>query len=465
AGIATAAVAIGGLVGAALALPALEFTAVSLREHGLAVQDSIGILRFLRDLVRVPFDQPKPQENTFMPGLAVLALAPLALLRRRPLALALWGAVLAAAVLAIGARTPVMPLLAAHVPGFGYFRAPGRIWFLGALALPLLAGLGAEALPGPRALTRALHVLLVALVVAGVWHTDRALLNVKPAGPGHTAMHLEEKAAQLAQGSRIYGVQRNFRQSMVTALGAELADGQDPLQIAAYARFMQYAGGYHYDDYAIAIPPFEVYDREWPTHQDAQPSARVLGLLNVGVVLSRHQLYDTALVEVGKEDDTYIYRNDAVLPRAFLVSADLGRDLERMDAAELARRAIIGDVAPDARAGRAAVTVVGLDGLVVRVDAPAAAYLVVGDPWYPGWRASIDGRPAPIGKVGGVLQGIAVPAGAHEVRIEYRPASVQRGLLLSLAGLIAAALWTVWYARPWPALRRSGGGRPPARGP
>ncbi|MDI3339482.1 MAG: YfhO family protein [Sphaerobacter sp.] len=444
--IAAGTVVIGTLIGAAMLVPAFEFTQLSLREAGLDVRDRLALPDLLRYLVTVPLDAATPHELTVAPGIPVLFLAPLAPLRRRWLAVGLLLGVGAVATLAMGAATPVLPFLADHVPGFGYFRAPARAWFLAALALSLLAGLGFDALLAGRRELRLLQPTLLLLLAANLWALDASLLHVRDSDPGRQPSPLETAVAGAAQGTRVYGVQRNLRQAVLATLDVELADGQDPLQIARYARFMQLAGGYRFDGYALAIPPFEAYDPGWPTHQAAQPNARLLGLLNVGVVVSREPLSDPALVPVATIDGTTIYRNTAVLPRAFLLAAPLGTQLARATPAELAALVTSGAVAPDARVGAATVLGQAPDGLSVQVDARQDAYLVVGTPWYPGWEARIDGRRVPLDQVGGVVQGVSVPAGTHTVEILYRPRSVWLGLALCVGGLLTAGVWTLLLA-------------------
>lgn len=449
-GIAAATGVIGALIGAALIVPALQFTGVSLRQSGLGIQDRLPFTWVFQYLTMVPTPTSPhggpSQELTFAPGIGVLLLAPLSFFRRRWLALGLFAAVLACLIIAVGARTPVLPLLAARLPGFGYFRAPARVWFLAEVALTIMAGLGFEVLLSGRPALRVLQVAMIALLAANLWQLDQPLLNINPSGPGHEPLAIEQAAVKFAGGQQVYGVQRNVRQAITSQLGLDLADGQDPLQIASYADFMRLAGGYKFDGYALAIPPFEVYDKGWPTSQQAQPDAYLLGLLNVGVVLSRHQLYDTDLVQVDRVDGTFVYRNRAVLPRAFLVSADLGRTISGLDVAHFATLGISGAVVPDARAGTSSVAVNPSGELAVTVNASENAFLVVGNPWYPGWQAKVDGHPATLVKVGGVIEGVAVPAGNHMVEIVYRPIAVWLGLTLCLLGLLVTAGWTAWFA-------------------
>ncbi len=76
-----------------------------------------------------------------------------------------------------------------------------------------------------------------------------------------------------------------------------------------------------------------------------------------------------------------------------------------------------------------------------RVEAPTAGWLVLRDLSYPGWKALVDGRPAPVYAADGVFRGVPLGAGSHEVAFLYRPVSFLLGAsltLLTLAGLAAA---------------------------
>ncbi|MEQ9103153.1 MAG: hypothetical protein RIE53_00500 [Rhodothermales bacterium] len=54
--------------------------------------------------------------------------------------------------------------------------------------------------------------------------------------------------------------------------------------------------------------------------------------------------------------------------------------------------------------------------------------LVVSEVYYPdGWTARLDGQPVPIVQVNGLLRGIEVPAGSHELTMQFEPASFTRG--------------------------------------
>jgi uncharacterized membrane protein YfhO len=79
--------------------------------------------------------------------------------------------------------------------------------------------------------------------------------------------------------------------------------------------------------------------------------------------------------------------------------------------------------------------------------------LVVSQAWLPGWTGRVAGRRIPAVRVDGLVQGIPVPAGRHQVTLRYDPPGARAGLavsFLTLGGLLAwLALW-----RRSPARRR-----------
>jgi hypothetical protein len=67
----------------------------------------------------------------------------------------------------------------------------------------------------------------------------------------------------------------------------------------------------------------------------------------------------------------------------------------------------------------------------VTVKASMPSILVVRNAWDEGWTATVDGEPTPVLHADFVMQGVAVPAGTHEVRLTYRDPSIGRGLAAS----------------------------------
>jgi hypothetical protein len=89
--------------------------------------------------------------------------------------------------------------------------------------------------------------------------------------------------------------------------------------------------------------------------------------------------------------------------------------------------------------------------VVVRLPANASGRLILADTNYPGWTATVDGRPAAIQPYGGYLRVVSIPPGARWVTFTYRPDWLAPGLLLSLASLLVTA---ILMAAPLIAARR-----------
>ena len=87
--------------------------------------------------------------------------------------------------------------------------------------------------------------------------------------------------------------------------------------------------------------------------------------------------------------------------------------------------------------------------IVLRVDAPAAGWLVLADAFYPGWEARLDGQPTPIYPADGLFRAVAVPLGQHEVTFQFRPRSLQLGAALAAVGVVlaVAVLWLAGRGR------------------
>lgn len=69
--------------------------------------------------------------------------------------------------------------------------------------------------------------------------------------------------------------------------------------------------------------------------------------------------------------------------------------------------------------------------------------VVLAEAAYPGWRASVDGRPAPTSTFEGLFPAVEAPAGEHVVAFEFFSRAFALGAVLSAASLaaLAAAAW------------------------
>ncbi len=70
--------------------------------------------------------------------------------------------------------------------------------------------------------------------------------------------------------------------------------------------------------------------------------------------------------------------------------------------------------------------------------APAGAALMVSENYYPGWEATVDGKPATVGRADFTLIGVELPEGAREVELTYGSATYDRGRTITVVAFILA---------------------------
>jgi uncharacterized membrane protein YgdD (TMEM256/DUF423 family) len=192
------------------------------------------------------------------------------------------------------------------------------------------------------------------------------------------------------------------------------------------------------------------------TFESKVPEWRRWQLLNVHYMLSERNLDSPGLTRVFPPGDplpegqVQVYAMGDPFPRAWVVHAvevipDEGAALARLSADEFdLRQAAVVARPPDTslpgpRDGSSArVTAFGPNEIRIEIDAAADGLLVLSEIYYPGWRASVDGVPAPLIQTDGLLRGIPVPRGHHTVRMWYAPASVWLGLVISALGLVVS---------------------------
>ena len=181
-----------------------------------------------------------------------------------------------------------------------------------------------------------------------------------------------------------------------------------------------------------------------------------LSLLNVKYLLSLDPLPTPLMLVYDKE--VKVYANPESFSRAFLVHrVETVRDgpeaLARLLAlgSELRQIAVLEGPAgsfPDASVAekeggtgdRVRILAYSPRQVEIEVDASSPGLLVLGDTYFPGWKAEVDGEKVPIFRTDYLLRGVAVDRGSHRVRFFYRPDSFYIGLGLTIVSG-AVILW------------------------
>jgi len=150
---------------------------------------------------------------------------------------------------------------------------------------------------------------------------------------------------------------------------------------------------------------------------------------------------------VREEAGTVLYENERARPRAFAVHRIVVASTPR----EAVRRLATGEERSEEAVvledpGAPATAGAGPSGVSIQIDEPLRVeltatmkgdgYVVLADTTYPGWRATVDGIPAPIFAANGLFRAVFVRDGSHRVRFEYRSRSLHLGA--AIAAITAA---------------------------
>lgn len=80
------------------------------------------------------------------------------------------------------------------------------------------------------------------------------------------------------------------------------------------------------------------------------------------------------------------------------------------------------------------------DHIRLWADLECSGMVMLSDTFYPGWEATLDGKPAAIHEAYSSIRGVVAPKGKHWIEMRYRPWSVYFGFALTLCGLAATLL-------------------------
>jgi uncharacterized membrane protein YfhO len=152
-----------------------------------------------------------------------------------------------------------------------------------------------------------------------------------------------------------------------------------------------------------------------------------------------------------------LYENSNAFPRAFVVHAAKRVSGRQAMFAELANpgfdpwtyalveEELVG--LPQGVSGRGRLPTIvnhAADTVTIDADLDRPGLLVLGDAYYPGWRASVDGVETKIYPANYVMRSVMLPTGKHRVVFRYAPASFRIGATISLIALVLVAAIVGW---------------------
>jgi hypothetical protein len=313
--------------------------------------------------------------------------------------------------------------LVSLLPGFKSVRAPVQMWFVVALGLALLAAAGVEAV---RARFRSSWIPAAMLLVLGAdlyyWNMDHNVLSYARASFQEQYGAPEERFKAVAQPVTRDPLHRLYAPFDSPGFGPlngaldnriEVTYGYNPLELVRYSKYLE----------------------------AAKSNPRLLDSLSV-----------TAQLNVA---NGLFVPNPGALPRVYAPeSASPARSREeaeaRLPSLDPARETVVEGL-PGAMPsnGGAHVRIMNYEGGLYRVryQAERSTLLRVAVPYFPGWRAEVDGRTAPVLPADEALIGVVAPAGDHELVLRYHSTWFFTGAVISLMSWIAVLGWLGWSLR------------------
>jgi len=280
---------------------------------------------------------------------------------------------------------------------------------------------------------RALGLALAALVLVDLWTFGYKFIRLEATTPDRTWYETQEVIGTPAERLLPWGMSI-FEQNGAWQVGFRSVLGYNALEIGANQAFTG----------SIPDPRSTAYD--------------ILNTRYVVAQLPLDQFTDgeRPLTFVGHVGDAWVYERARVLPLARLVTraeviSDEGQAIARVHEPDFdpATTAIVDAPPPCELAGGAPGTAVVTgqrDGYwQIQTDSPGAALLVLSETAYPGWRVTVDGRPAEWMTAYTAVRAVCVPGGAHTVVWTFAPTVYAWGGLLTLAGLglVGTAVWQI----------------------
>ena len=399
-----------------------------------------------------------PGDITFLylyGSLAGLALAAMALVLCRTRYVALLGVMLLFGLLwMLGDKTPLWRALYPILPErvrIGIH--PEYCYCIFTLSFAGLAALGLQFMRVPERMRYAVGIIIaIDLFLAGSGRPMN-LASLK-AEPGVTA-HAFDGSVELLQEVRKYTsqayppwridtVDANHMWAVAAPItGVPSASGVSPLALENIIQLRLYLhDGHRWGWY-------------YPVEKIESP---VLDLMNVRYVISSDKAAarlrlvpkyrDIESLPYGQQ----LFENTAAMPRFFLVqsvrAAGTFADVDFRQTAITERPVTLPDSGALGVGDQVTVVHYEPDSIDLSVQSAGPALLVASENYYPGWKAWLDGKATEIYLTDIAFRGVAVPAGSHRLRMEFRPAVFPLSMGISLVTAIALLmLWRAGFSR------------------
>jgi hypothetical protein len=232
-------------------------------------------------------------------------------------------------------------------------------------------------------------------------------------------------------------------------------------------------GPYSSNNVPVMFIPMPVQQQRWQEFLDSFSLMSSLpDMINVRYVIYAKEQYVQERAQLGDkfspvfqspDGSEVVLENRRVMPKAWLVPSVLTVsqpqqalgvmqnpqfDLRQFAVVESPPTLAMADPGAAVTAAVGSVQITRYEGEKIDLSATntANAMLVLGEKYYKGWQAKVDGKPAEIQRTNYILRGVYLTPGTHKVEFRFDPLPFKIGKYLTLASFV---LFFVMIVREW----------------
>jgi len=390
-------------------IPQLEFANFSTRSNLTIQTVALPIWNLKNFILSLIFPYPNldkfDHESLIYFGLAPIILSIIGFFKLNLQSKVLFSIVFIITLIFIaGTSTPLFEIFYEYFPFLKFNRVTTRLWFAVVLAISLLAAYGLKSIKSKKIIYIAIAFFLFESFFLGYMK----IFEIPKLNFGN------EKIYQYLSSDndffRVYCTSYCFNPQLIQKYNIQVLHGETPIQHASYVKFLQKAGNYNFDEFAVIFPPYQI----WQVGIPPVPDTKILGDANVKYIASTYNLTDSNVQLLEQFDEILLYKNLSHRPRAYF-----------RDSQETVN---ISNYSPN--------------NIVLNfTNSLYQRSLIFSDLIYPGWNAYALNKKIIVNASDNDFRKITVPANTDRLELRFEPKSLVVGKAISIGTIIMLLLF------------------------
>lgn len=305
-----------------------------------------------------------------------------------------------------GLSTPVFPALYQYLPLLNYSRITTRPWFVMALLIALLSALAIDKIKNKKVI----YLVVSLFLVENLLLFNFRLSKIPKLSFSNEALY------QFFQNDkdiyRVYCTTYCFNPQLLSKYNVQILNGESPIQQKSTVDYLENAGNYVWQKFAVIFPPYQV----WQTDNPPVPNASKLGMANVKYVASTYPINEGNYIFLEKFENIYLYKNSQFSPRFYFENSQEPVYLASYSSNEVN---------------------------IKFERQKTAKTITISESYYPGWVASIVNQKFKVELKDQVFKEVIVPSDTEDVWLKFQPKSYIMGKTITLGTLTFLLLYLI----------------------